>query len=46
MSDDTSTPAEPDLRDDIEVEALVEAGGQQVDEEPDGTPDIEGPNSA
>jgi len=46
MSDDQAAPVEPDLRDDAEVDALLGAGGEQVDEEPDGMPDIEGPNSA
>jgi hypothetical protein len=37
-----------DIEDDPEreAEALIEAGGEPVGTEPDGTPDIEGPNPA
>ena len=41
MSNDQHEPVEPDLRDDAEVEALEEAGGEKVD-----TDEVEGPNSA
>ena len=45
-TNDDNTPAEPDLRDDVEVEALTEAGGVEVGSDEDGNPLVEGPNPA